>query len=184
MSSTSNNVDRRPDREAPAHEYFEVVWRTSSGGAWRRAGSAAWEVIGIAVGLRSADEVQPNAIEIRECDGPLVVRFAYGDDRELARRHAALVERRLWSRTVGSSSPSSGRRPRPRRRDPGHRSCRSRTARGQAPGRTTGPRWSSAPDAPADRARLIRSLARGLPPPTGAAPCEYRQGGAVTGALP
>ncbi|MFD4871821.1 hypothetical protein ACFWOB_00405 [Streptomyces sp. NPDC058420] len=101
MSSTSNNVDRRPDREAPAHEYFEVVWRTSSRGAWRRAGIAAWEVIGIAVGLRSADEVQPNAIEIRECEGPIVVRFAYGDDRELARRHSALVERRLWSCTVG-----------------------------------------------------------------------------------
>ncbi|MFD4554666.1 hypothetical protein ACFWP5_10160 [Streptomyces sp. NPDC058469] len=101
MSSTSNNVDRRPDPGAPAHEHFEVVWRTSSDGAWRRAGLVAWEVIGIAVGLRSADEVQPSGIDIRECDGPLVVRFAYGDDRELARRHSALVERRLWSCTVG-----------------------------------------------------------------------------------
>ena len=101
MPSTSNNVDRRPDPGAPAHEHFEVVWHTSSEGPFRRAGVLVWEIIGIAVGLRSADEVQPSAIEIRACDGPLVVRFAYGDDRELARRHSALVERRLWSCTVG-----------------------------------------------------------------------------------
>lgn len=101
MSSTSSDVNRRPDPTAPAHEHFEVVWHTASGGAWRRAGRAAWEIIGIAVGLRSADEVQPTGIDIRACGGPLVVRFSYGDDRELARRHTALVERRLWHCTVG-----------------------------------------------------------------------------------
>lgn len=101
MSSTSNSWDRQLDPEAPAHEHFEVVWRTSSDRAWRRAGLVAWEVISIAVGLHSADEVQPSGIDIRECGGPLVVRFAYGDDRELARRHRASVERRLWSCTVG-----------------------------------------------------------------------------------
>ncbi|MFI6547945.1 hypothetical protein ACIBO9_32350 [Streptomyces prunicolor] len=101
MSSTSNNVNRRPDPEAPAHEHFEVVWRTSSDGAFKRAGALVWEIIGIAVGLHSADEVQPSGIEIRECEGPLVVRFVYGDDHQLARRHTALVERRLWSCTVG-----------------------------------------------------------------------------------
>ncbi|MDV9170754.1 hypothetical protein R6V09_11495 [Streptomyces sp. W16] len=101
MSSTSNNVDRRPDPGAPAHEHFEVVWRTSSDGAFKRAGLLAWEIIGIAVGLHSTDEVQPSGIEIREFQGPLVAGFAYGDDHELARRHTALVERRLWSCTVG-----------------------------------------------------------------------------------
>ncbi|MFI5880036.1 hypothetical protein [Streptomyces sp. NPDC051554] len=101
MPTTSNNVNRWPDPGAPAHEHFEVVWHTSSDGAFRRASVLVWEIIGIAVGLRSADEVQPSAIEIRACEGPIVVRFAYGDDRELARRHSALVERRLWSCTVG-----------------------------------------------------------------------------------
>ena len=101
MSSTSNNVNRWPDPGAPAHEYFEVVWRTSSDGAFKRAGVLAWEIIGIAVGLHSADKVQPSGIEIRAYEGPLVVRFAYGDDHELARRHTASVERRLWSCTVG-----------------------------------------------------------------------------------
>ncbi|MFE9601026.1 hypothetical protein [Streptomyces hokutonensis] len=101
MSSTANDVDRRPDPEAPAHEHFEVVWHTSSDGPFKRAGVLVREIIGIAVGLHSADEVQPSGIEIRACEGPLVVRFVYGDDHELARRHTALVERRLWSCTVG-----------------------------------------------------------------------------------
>ncbi|XUL92356.1 hypothetical protein ACQ86D_41995 [Streptomyces galilaeus] len=101
MSSTSDKVDRRPDPEAPAHEHFEVVWHTSCEGPFRRAGVLVWEIIGIAVGLHSADEVQPSGIEIRACEGPVVVRFVYGDDHELARRHTALVERRLWSSTVG-----------------------------------------------------------------------------------
>ncbi|MFE2422510.1 hypothetical protein [Streptomyces hokutonensis] len=101
MSSTANDVARRLDPGAPAHEYFEVVWRTSSDGAFKRAGVLAWEIIGIAVGLHSADEVQPSGIEMREFGGPLVAGFVYGDDHELARRHTALVERRLWSCTVG-----------------------------------------------------------------------------------
>jgi len=101
VSSTSNSVNRRPDPGAPAHEHFEVVWHTSSDGAFRRAGALVREIIGIAVGLHSADEVQPSGIEIREHGGPLIARFVYGDDHELARRHTALVERRLWSRTVG-----------------------------------------------------------------------------------
>jgi hypothetical protein len=101
VPSTSNNVNRRPDPGAPAHEHFEVVWHTSSDGAFKRAGVLVWEIIGIAVGLHSADEVQPSGIEIRAYQGPLVVRFPYGDDRELARRHSTSVERRLWNCTVG-----------------------------------------------------------------------------------
>ncbi|WP_406452223.1 hypothetical protein OH768_10125 [Streptomyces sp. NBC_01622] len=101
MSSRANDVVRRLDPGAPAHEYFEVVWRTSSDGAFKRAGLLAWEIIGIAVGLHSADEVQPIGIDIRVHQGPPVAGFAYGEDRELARRHTALVERRLWDSTVG-----------------------------------------------------------------------------------
>ncbi|WP_406120105.1 hypothetical protein [Streptomyces sp. NBC_00989] len=101
MSSTSNGVNRRPDPGTPAHEHFEVVWHTSSDGVFRRAGVLIREIIGITVGLHSADEVQPSGIEIREYEGPLVVGFVYGDDHELARRHTALVERRLWNCTVG-----------------------------------------------------------------------------------
>ncbi|MCX4904814.1 hypothetical protein [Streptomyces sp. NBC_00878] len=101
MSSGPNSVDRQLDPRAPAREHFEVVWRTSPGGALKKAGLLAREIFSITLGLHSANEVQPKGIDIRVQRGPLVAEFTYGDDRELARRHTALVENRLSACTVG-----------------------------------------------------------------------------------
>jgi hypothetical protein len=98
MTNCANSAP--PDPATPAHQHFEVVWRTTPGKPLVKTGQLVRDIVTVVLGLQSGQGVQPTGIEVRRLGGPVIARFTYSQDGETARRETALIERQLARCTV------------------------------------------------------------------------------------
>ncbi|MGW3150946.1 hypothetical protein ACWDG1_41200 [Streptomyces sp. NPDC001177] len=83
-----------------ADDHLEIFWWDDWDSSVKRTGRLLVELFALVLGLQPESGVQPRGIDVRWRTGGVLASCEYGDDRELAQRHIALLQHRLGTYSV------------------------------------------------------------------------------------